>query len=130
MYGDPPISAILNSSKQRSFVKIKQMATTHDLHLALQAYSGIKEVERSTSFRSATFKANGKGIIAIEKDGSHATFALAEHDARAILERPDFLAEGIYKGERLIGVRVMLAELTIQQVNGLVRLAWDKAANK
>ena len=87
-----------------------------DLRQALRAYSEIKESDKSTNFRSATFKAKGKGLIAIEKDGNHATFALSEHSAQKILQQTDYSANGIRKGGYLIGLRVNLAELTVQQV--------------
>lgn len=96
------------------------MATVHDLRAVIMAYSSIEEATTSTGFRSATFKVGSKGIIGIEKDATHVTFALREEDAKTALERPSLAAEAIMKGEKLIGIRIDLRSVTSTELHNLV----------
>jgi len=106
------------------------MATIQDIRKVMQAYPEVEEAASNTSFRLATFRVGGKGFIAIEKDGVHATFALSAHDVQAQLTQAPFTVESISKAGKLIGVRVTLAEMTLSQLQDLVRLAWDNVGQK
>jgi hypothetical protein len=101
------------------------MATVQDIRNTLRAYPEVEEAASNTSFRSATFKLDGRGFVAVEKDGVHATFALSEDDVRAQLTQTAYAVESIAKGEKLIGVRVAIAELTPPQLRDLIDLAWS-----
>lgn len=106
------------------------MATIQNLRTAIAAYPGIKEASKNTGFRLATFKVGDKGIIAVEKDGIHATFALDARVIPILLTQFRSSAEGISKANTLIGIRIRLNELTIKQLDELVGLAWNNITNK
>jgi len=96
------------------------MVTIDDIRTEIMRHPLIEESDKSTSFRAVTFKTKGKGIIGIEKDMNHVTFALNEHDAQAALEDADLAAEAISKKGTLIGVRVDMHRLTATSLNTLV----------
>ncbi len=106
------------------------MATIQHLRAAIQGYSEIVEAPGNTSFRIATFKLGGKGCIAIEKDGKHATFALSMDDVKVLIKKSGASIEPVRKAGNLIGVRVNLRDLTAQQIKSLVKMAHSKAGNK
>lgn len=106
------------------------MATMQDLRTAIKEYPEIEEAARNTRFRIATFKMGGRGCIAIEKDGEHASFAFLADDIEALIKQPGINIEPIRKAGNLIGVRVNLTELPTQQIKGLVNMAHSKSRSK
>ncbi|MDB5089756.1 MAG: hypothetical protein JWR09_3750 [Mucilaginibacter sp.] len=106
------------------------MATEQHLQIAIREYPEIVEAPGNTSFRKATFKIGGKGCIAVEKDGEHATFALLEDDIEALIKQSSASIEPIRKAGSLIGIRVNLTELTAQQVKALVKMTHSRFGNK
>lgn len=106
------------------------MVTTQNLRTAIQAYPEVEEAASNTRFRLATFRARGKGFIAIEKDGTHATFALSENDVRNLLIQAAYTVESISKADKFIGVRVTMAEMTLSQLQDLVDLTWSNVTRK
>lgn len=90
----------------------------------------MEEAPGNTSFRMATFKIAGKGCVAIEKDGEHATFALSAGDTGKLIKRSGSKFEPIRKAGDLIGVRVALTALSTQEVNLLLAMVHSKTRKK
>gem|GEM_PF-5454038 len=109
-----------------SFLILSIMATILQLRTAIQEYPEIVEAPGNTRFRISTFKTGGKGCIAIEKDGEHVTFALLADDIEALIKQSSANIEPIRKNGNLIGVRINLTELTVQQVGAIVKMAHSK----
>ena len=77
------------------------------------------------------FRVADKPFVSIEKNNTHAGFALDKADiASLVAQAPDVYEEVWQSGKYLIGVRVELKRISAKQLKHLVELAWRKKAPK
>ena len=107
------------------------MTTIQDLHDAVVAYPEVEVRHYGKNFvRLLAFKTNGKNFVGIEKDTTHATFALAEDEVKALIAEFPSTIESIRKSGKLIGVRVDVSELPLPQLHKIVEMSWRHVVPK
>jgi len=107
------------------------MTTIQELQDAVVAYPEVEVRHYGKNFvRLRAFKTNGKNFVGIEKDTTHATFALAEDEVKALIAAFPSTIESIRKSGKLIGVRVDVPEMTLPQLQKIVELSWRYVAQK
>lgn len=107
------------------------MTTILDLQDAVLAYPEVEVRHYGKNFvRLLAFKTNGKSFVGIDKDATHATFALAEDEVKALLAEFPSIIEGICKSGKLVGVRVDVPEMALPQLQKIVELSWRHVARK
>jgi hypothetical protein len=107
------------------------MTTIQDLQDAVLAYPEVEVRHYGKNFvRLLAFKTNGKNFVGIDKDTTHATFALAEDEVKALIAEFPSTIESISKSGKLIGVRVDVPEMTLPQLQKIVELSWRHVVPK
>ncbi len=101
------------------------MTTIQDLQDAVLAYPEVEVRHYGKNFvRLRACKTNGKNFVGIDKDTTHATFALAEDEVKALIAAFPATIESIRKSGKLIGVRVDVPEMTVPHLHKIVELSW------
>jgi hypothetical protein len=104
------------------------MATLDDLRkFALS----LPETKEGSHFHLVAFRVADKPFVSIEKNNTHAGFALDKPDITALVaQAPDVYQEVWQSSKYLIGIRVELKRISAKQLKHLVELAWRKKAPK
>ena len=102
------------------------MATLDDLRkFALS----LPETKEGSHFHLVAFRVADKPFVSIEKNKTHAGFALDKSDIAALVaQAPDVYEEVWRNGKYLIGLRVELKRISAKQLKRLVELAWRQKA--
>ncbi len=107
------------------------MTTIQDLQNAVLAYPEVEVRHYGKNFvRLLACKMNGKNFIGIDKDTTHATFALAEDEVKALIAAFPSTMESICKSGKLIGVRVDVPKLPLPQLHKIVEMSWRHVVPK
>lgn len=71
--------------------------------------------------RIASFKVAGKSFLGIETGEATMTVSLAEEQARSLSAEDPQAYEEIWRGKRLLGLRVQLSKVSATRVRELIR---------
>jgi hypothetical protein len=90
----------------------------------------LPEAIESPHFHMASFRVRGKIFATLPPEGDVLHIFLGEEDREVALAlAPDFV-EKLFWGERVSGVRVVLAKATVKTATELLRKAWLRKAPK
>ena len=104
------------------------MATLNDLRKFALALPGATE---GRHFHLVAFRVADKPFVSVEKNNTHAGFALDKPQIEALVaQAPDIYEEVWQSGKFLVGVRVELKRITAKQLKQLLEFAWQKKAPK
>jgi hypothetical protein len=75
--------------------------------------------------RIAAFKVAGKSFAGVEGSGLSMTVSLAESDAKAYAAQKPDAYEEIWRNRVLLGLRVDLSKISVDQMKDLIRKSWQ-----
>jgi hypothetical protein len=90
----------------------------------------LREVTEQPHFDCTSFRVRGKIFVTVPPDGQHLNVFLDEEQRALALAVQPACVEALWRGGKVVGLRVNLSEADVKAVNEPMRLAWMRKAPK
>ena len=90
----------------------------------------LPETTEAPHFTYSSFRVQGNIFVTVPPEGTHIHVFAADQEREEALELHSEFVEKLFWGQKVCGVRVMLAEAEPEVVHDLVRKAWQRKAPK
>ncbi len=99
-----------------------------DLETARRIALSLPEATEQPHFEMSSFRARGKIYATVPPDGHHLHVFVDDQDAAAAVAENPAAFEPLHWGQRLRGLRIVLAASTPRQLQELIEESWRRKA--